>query len=122
MNLGGKIFNPGELRTPITLLKSSVIKIPGGQKTTWSAQAQVKCKWVNAHGSEGLAGDSQRATGLATLMLRYYGELDASWAVMKGWDAYAEGAEIWQVAAPPDDIRERHEYMELAVQIIKGSV
>lgn len=121
MKLGNKVTNPGDLRTPITLLKSTVAKVSGGQKPIWVAQAKVKCKWVNAHGSEVVGSASQQAVGRATLTIRFYGPLDASWAVLKGWDDLAEGAEIWQLIAPPDDIRDRHEYMELQVQLIKGT-
>ena len=76
---------------------------------------------MNAHGSEGVAGESLQATRPATVLIRYFAGLDANWAIFKSWGPYAEGAEIWQIVAPPDNIHERNEYMELAVHLVKGS-
>jgi hypothetical protein len=122
MLLNDKPINPGELRTCITLLKSAIVKVPGGQRVAWSAQAQVKARWVNAHGAEGVTGESLQATRLATVLIRAYAGLDASWGLLKSWDALVDGADIWQLVTPPDNIRERNEYMELTVKLVKGSL
>jgi head-tail adaptor len=123
MILNNKVFNPGEMRTKITLVRSSVDKVTGGQKVTWSVDAKVYCKWVNAHGSEAIVGGAMEATRPATLMMRYYANLEAGWGVLKGWvDTVSSGDTVYELVAPPDDIRERHEYMAVTVRMVEGSV
>lgn len=114
MNLDGKVTNPGDLRTLVTLQSPTINKDAGGApKSAWSTQAQVYAKWVNAHGSEAVLSESLHASRPVTATIRYFAGLNASWAVLKGSDLY-------QVISV-DDIRDRHEYMELKLQIVKGS-
>ena len=53
MNLNGKVTNPGEMRTSITLQTPTITKAAGGaQVVTWTTLAVVWAKWTNIHGSE----------------------------------------------------------------------
>lgn len=109
MNLNGKVSNPGELRTPITLQRRAIVTGAGGfQAPSWVNIGSVFCKWENAHGSEVWSADSAGAEQPATLLIRYNRDLDTTCAVLKG----SERFEIISI----DDIRERHEYMELKIR------
>lgn len=109
MNLNGKVFNPGELRTKITLKKRTVSSDNGGfQLPGWSNIKEVKSKWINVHGAEGWTANMAGAEMPATVTIRYRSDVDATCAVEKGTLLY----EIVSI----DDIQERHEYMELKVK------
>jgi head-tail adaptor len=71
--------------------------------------AEVWAKWVNAHGSEIWTAQSVQAEAPATVIIRYLTGLDTSCVVMKGTEYF----EIVSI----DDIRERHEYLELKVKL-----
>lgn len=115
MNLNGKITNPGELRTPITLESLVLTEDAGGaQRKTYSSQGTVWAKWVNAHGQESIQDGAMQALRRATVTIRYRSDVAAGWAVTKA-------GERFEIIAPPDDIRDRHEYLELQVQQIKGA-
>ncbi len=109
MNLDGKVTNPGELRTQITLQRRTVTTNAGGfQAPAWSNIGSVYCKWVNAHGSEVWSAAAAGAEQPATVFIRYNEELDTTCAVLLNSVRF----EIVSI----DDIRERHEYMELKVK------
>lgn len=114
MKLGKKVTNPGELTKLISLQSSDVTKVSGGQKVEYTTRASVYAKWVNAHGGEGTASGSLQALKTATVTIRYYADLDTTWAILKGTERYR--------VLSVDNIRERNEYMELQVQLIVGSV
>lgn len=111
----GKISNPGELRTQVALESPVLVEDAGGaQKKTYSSQGNVWAKWVNAHGEESIQNGVLQGIQRATVMIRYRSDVTAGWAVSKGGARY-------EIIAPPDDIREKHEYLELQVQLMKGS-
>lgn len=113
MNLNGKVFNPGELRTQVTLKSRSVSTETGGFQTpVWSTLATVWAKWVNVHGSEVWAAQMAQAREAATVTIRWRSGLDRTCAVEKGGTLY----EVVSL----DDIGERHEYIELKVQRMGG--
>lgn len=108
MNLGGKPTNPGDLRTPVTLLKRTITTNAGGfQVPGTTTIGTAYAAWENAHGSEswGAALDAQQ---LATVMIRYNSQVDTTCLVQKGSEVY----EVLSV----DNIRERNEYMQLKVK------
>ncbi len=108
MILGGRPTNPGELRTPVTLLKRTITTAAGGfQMPGTTTILAVKARWVNVHGSEVWAA-SVVAQDAATVLIRYNSQVDTTCLVSKGGKLY----EIVSV----DDIEERHEYMELKVR------
>jgi len=115
MNLNGKVTNPGELRTPITLESPVLVENAGGaQRKSYVSQGTAWAKWVNAHGQESIQDGALQALRRATVTIRYRSDVAAGWAVTKGGERY-------EIIAPPDDIRDRHEYMELQVQQLKGT-
>lgn len=115
MLFNGKPINPGELRTLITLEKPTIsTDAGGGQDKTYASQGQVWSRWVNAHGQEAVQDGAMQTPKRAKLLIRYRSDIDATWAVSKGSERY-------QIIAHPDDIQERHEYMELQVQLMVWS-
>jgi SPP1 family predicted phage head-tail adaptor len=115
MNLTGKPFNVGELKTPITIQNPTINKDAGGaQSATWMDVAAVRCKWVNDHGTESTQSGADTFSQRATVMMRYLASVTSASSVLKN-------GERWQVVSL-DDIQERHEYIELRVERVKGTV
>lgn len=118
MNLSGKVFNPGELRTLVTLQSVVLTKTPGGVQlrsyvdldpATWWV------KWTNAHGSEAIQAQALQVQALATVLMRYRADVTANTVILKD-------GQRWEIIGAPDNIQERCEYMELKVQLTKGGV
>ena len=113
MNLNGRVTNPGELRTSVTLQSRTVSTETGGFKTpSWSTIATVWAKWVNAHGMEAWAAQTAQAEAAATVTIRYLAGVDTTCAVLLGSERY----EIVSI----DNIQQRGEYLELKVQRMKA--
>ena len=109
MILRGKVINPGELRTEITLKKRVVTSDAGGFPVqTWEKIADVWARWTNAHGTEVWTADMAGAKMPATVLIRYRSDVDMTCAVEKGSQMY----EIFSI----DNIQERNEYLEIKVQ------
>jgi SPP1 family predicted phage head-tail adaptor len=67
------------------------------------------------HGSEAWVADQAgKAVSAATVTIRYRSDVTSRCSILKGSDRY----EIVSI----DDIQERHEYLELKVKRITGSV
>jgi SPP1 family predicted phage head-tail adaptor len=115
MILNGKTTNPGELRTKITLESPVGARNAGGaQYKTYANEGIILAKWVNAHGPEAIVDGALQGLKRATVTIRYHNRITAAWAVNKGGERY-------EIIVPPDDIQERHEYMEFQVQLMKAS-
>lgn len=115
MILNGKTSNPGELRTKVTLESSTIVKDAGGAQTaTWAIVGYAWAKWTNAHGPESVIDGALQGLKRATVTIRYRSDITAAWAITKGTERY-------QILTPPDDIQERHEYLEMQVQLLKAS-
>jgi len=115
MKIANRTTNPGELRTPVTIQNPTVSKDAGGaQSTTWSDAAAIFAKWINAHGPEAATSDALKAVKRAVVTIRYLASVSEKSAVVK------EG-ERWQVISM-DDIQNRHEYIELVVELAKATV
>ncbi len=113
MILNGKPFNPGELRTKITLKSRSVSTETGGfQRPSYTTTADIWAKWVNVHGSEVWAAESVQAIRPATVTIRYRADIDVTSAIEK------DGV-LYQIVSI-DDVQNRHEYMELKVQAVRN--
>lgn len=113
MNLRGSPTNPGELRTQIGLQSRTITADAGGaQKPAWATTATVWAKWENAHGNEQLASETVASEQRARVWIRYKAGIDTTYAVLKGSVRY----EILSV----DNVRERSEYMELIVRVMKA--
>lgn len=113
MILNGKVINPGEFRTRITLEQRAIEVEDGGfRKPQWTAVSEVWSRWVNAHGLESMQASLQGAEAPATVLIRYVSGLDTAWSVLNGSTRF----EIISV----DDIQNRHEFMELRVKRVQG--
>lgn len=115
MNLNGKPFNPGELRTKVLFQSPVITKDAGGAQIVAHVDLDSPLvKWINAHGPEAVSSDAVKATRRATVTRRYHSGVSESSSIVK------DGLR-WQVISI-DDIQERHEYMELVVECAKGTV
>lgn len=115
MNLNGKPFNPGELKTPITIQNPTLVTDAGGaQSPTWADAAAVRAKWINDHGVESGQNDAEKFVQRATVLVRYLASISSASSVLKN-------GERWQVIGM-DNIQERNEYIELRVERVKGTV
>lgn len=113
MILNGKVINPGDLRTWITIDQRPTEAAAGGfTLPDWTALASVWAKWVNAHGSEVWAAQMVQAQAPATVLIRYRSDVDATCSVVKGGVRY----EIVSL----DNIQERGEWLELKVRKLSG--
>jgi len=110
MNLNGKISNPGELRTSIVLERPVLSENSGGFKkaASYTTIATVWAKWQNVHGSEVWAAESVQAVDPATVLIRYRSDIDSTCTISLGSKRY-------KIVGAPDDIENRHEYIELKV-------
>lgn len=119
MKLGGRITNPGELRTLVTLQTPTLSKDAGGaQSDSWANFATnptVYAKIVYAHGPESVSTDANKSISRATLRIRYRNDVHAGHAVLIG-------GERWKIVGTPDNIEARNEYLELQVELVKGTV
>lgn len=108
MNLNGKVTNPGELRTSVTLQSRTFTTGAGGFPIpSWSTIATVWAKWVNVHGQEAWIAQTAQVGQAATVTIRYRSGVDTTCAVLKGSDR-------WEIISV-DNIQERNEYLELKV-------
>lgn len=115
MKLAGRTTNPGELRIPVTLQNPTISTDAGGaQSNTWSTVGTLFARWKNAHGPEAVTSDALKAVKRAAVLIRYQSAVTEKSAILKD-------GERWFVISI-DDIEERHEYMELVVELPKGSV
>ena len=113
MRIGTKVTNPGELRTRVTLKRRSVITDPGGFQTpTLTTIDTVWARWVGVHGSEAWAANTVNATRGATVLIRYRSDVDETCLVSLDSLDY----EIVSM----DDIYQRHEYIELKLELIRS--
>ncbi len=113
MIIGGKVTNPGDLRTQVAIQTRTVTTGTGGFPVpSWTTLATVWAKWVNVHGSEAWVVQSVQAEGAATVTIRYQTGIDTTCAVLLG----AERFEIVSI----DNIQQRGEYLELKVKRMKA--
>lgn len=110
----GKPFNPGELRTRITLLRPSVSVETGGFTVPgYETDGEVWTRWQNAHGAEVWAAQAVQAVAPATVLMRYRAEIDTTWRVQLGEAVY----EIVSL----DNLFQRGELLELKVRrVVNG--
>lgn len=113
MILGGKVTNPGELRTSVVLASRTVYKDAGGfQRSRFEAVATIWAKWVNVHGSEAWTANSVQATEAATVTIRYRSDVDLT-------NCLDKNGKIFEIVSI-DNIQERNEYLELKVKRVEA--
>jgi SPP1 family predicted phage head-tail adaptor len=111
MNIGGKPFNPGRLRTTVTLLRRTTSTGPY-KRPTYESAGNVLVEWKNVHGSEVWAATAVQAVRPATITMRYVDGFDTTWAIQLD-------GEIFDVVSV-DDIENRHELLEVKVKASIG--
>ena len=125
MKLGNRITNPGELRTKVTLQTPTLSTDAGGaQKETWAnfaSNPNVYAKIVFAHGLESVSSDASgssyalKTNSRMTLTIRYRSDVNATHGIVLN-------NELWKFIGTPDDIQNRHEYLEIVAERVEGSV
>jgi SPP1 family predicted phage head-tail adaptor len=114
MILNSKVFNPGDLRTSITLQSRLITTGSGGfMVPSGFFIATVWAKWVNAFGSEVWLSQTAGAIKPATVTIRYRDDIDETCNIVKDGVVY----EIVSI----DDIQNRHEYLEIKVQAVTAA-
>lgn len=116
-----KYANAGELRTPVRFYR--VERETDGAGFTVSEREvcvfgqdeagedrAVRCKWVNAHGTEVFAGMQLQLREPATLTMRYSPLIDQTLLV------YREGDNRPYEVISVDDVEGRHRWLEIKVQ------
>lgn len=118
MIIAGRVTNPGELRTPITLQTTALTQQDSGALTeSWSnfaSNPNVYAKIKYAHGPESVSSDAMKSISRATILIRYRGDVNATHAVLLD-------GKRWKIIGTPDNIENRNEYLEFQVELIEGS-
>lgn len=114
MRLNGKLINVGDLRTAVTIQRRVLTTDAGGyQVESWVTVASVWSRWINDHGDEVVTAAAQGAESGAVVLMRWRADVDATCALLKG-------GVRWEIVGTPDDIRERHEWLEMRVRRMVG--
>ena len=118
------IFNPGDLRTSITLQTPTINKDAGGAQkaayTNASTNPTILARWVNEHGSEvvigglGAGGAIVQNVQRATVVIRTRTDITTTWRVLKDGDP-------WNIISL-DLIRGQNRWLELVVERAKGTI
>lgn len=110
--------NAGELRTPITLQVPTIGTDPSGAQTiAWAnapANPVILAGWVNAHRDKVIANEALKYVQRATVTIRYRNDILPTWRIVK------DGMN-WTILSI-DDVQNRHRWMELIVELQRGSV
>lgn len=120
MIIGSSVFNPGDMRTQVTLQKRAVSVETGGFDIPNPVTlATLMVKWVNVHGSEAWmtatstqSAHNPQAFQAATVTMRYRKDVDLTCALLKG-------TELWEIVSM-DDIHDEHVLIELKVQRMRS--
>lgn len=113
MVLNGKVINPGELRTLVTLGTRAVSVETGGFRVgmvafTAITGGEVWARWENVHGSEAWAAQAANVQEAATVLIRYRADVEPTMGVKLGAN--------WYEIVSMDNIQNRNEYIELKVK------
>ncbi len=111
-----KSANAGEFRTMIQIMRRIVTTNDRGfdaesYENVFGEGVSVHCKWTGNHGSEVFSRDSFEESRSATVTMRYSPLADDGRLVV----FLAGDASPWEVVNV-DDMRQRHEYLELSLQ------
>ena len=111
-------LNTGDLRTSITFQVPTIVPDAGGaQTTTWAnvpTNPTVLGWWVNAHRDKVISNEMLKYVQRATVTIRYRSDILPTWRIIK------DGLN-WQILSI-DDVNNRHRYMEIIVELQRGSV
>ncbi len=106
-----KYVNAGELRTPISFVRTERGKDADGYPTETEVEViKTNCKWVNIHGSEVFTAMQQQLREPATITMRYSPLINPKLIIYKGTDT--NPYEVISI----DDVEDRHRWIEIKVQ------
>lgn len=110
-----KYANAGELRTRVFFFRVDRVKDEENvaldkEVNVFGDGAAVKCKWVNAHGTETFTAMQLQLREPATITCRYTPLINEKLVVRKENDP--EPYEVISV----DDVENRHKWLEIKVQ------
>lgn len=108
----------GEMRTRIRILAPTYANDSEGYKNPSYANIYpddrtIRCKWVSAFGVEAVQAQSLGLKDAATLTLRYDPRVHGDCIVQLG---EGENKKLYEIISPPNDIGDRHRFMELRVK------
>jgi head-tail adaptor len=109
----------GEMRTRITVQKQTASTDADGFPTkTWAnvltGGGMIRCKWVNAHGTEVTEKMRLDLGQIATITLRYTSLIDQRCRVFHEADAQTD-ANAWTVVSV-NDPEDRHAFLEITLK------
>ena len=105
-----RFVNAGEMRTTIVIKRKSAERDPDGYPVgDYITVARVKCKWINAHGSEVYTADRLGYMQPATLRLRYISSITEECVFFK------QGEDIPYRIISIDNVEERCRWLEIKV-------
>ncbi len=109
MIIGGRVWNPGEMRTTVTMQQRQMVQDVGGHLSPqWTTVATVKAKWVNAHGAEAVQAAALGHEQAATVTVRFLPGMDATWSLLMDGQRYA--------IVSVDNVLDRDQLLELKVR------
>ena len=108
----------GEMRTLIRILAPIYDNDPEGYKNPsyhniYPDDRTIRCKWVSAFGVEAVQAQSLGLKDAATLTLRYDPRIHGDCIVQLG---EGKNKKLYEIISPPNDIGDRHRFMELRVK------
>ena len=118
MRLGKLITNPGEMNTLVNVQLGTITKGAGGvQKVTYAdlTPPTMWVRWENAHGIELIEAQSAKMQAPATVLMRYRPDVNSRCAFLKD-------GKLYKFISEPDDIQDRHEYMEVKCVLVEGTL
>jgi head-tail adaptor len=110
--------NTGDFRTVITFQVPTITPDAGGaQIISWAnvpSNPTIKVWWVNAHRDKVISNEMLKYVQRATVTMRYRSDILPTWRILKD-------SVNWQILSI-DDVNNRHRYLELIVELNRGSV
>ena len=110
-----KAANPGELKTTVYFVRHVKTTDDEGDHieslvNVFGENVAVRCKWVNAHGTEAFEALKLQLREPATITCRYSPKINRTLDVQKGTDT-----DLYEIVSM-DDVGEQHKWLEIKVQ------
>ena len=106
-------FSTSDLRTSISVYAPATSGVGINQTTTFAKLFDARCRWVNAHGREGVASDSVQTTRQATVTMRHHPSVNRACQIEKS-------GERWEIVTEPDNIRDRGTWVQFQVRAVSS--
>jgi SPP1 family predicted phage head-tail adaptor len=113
---GTKLTDIGQMRTRVTLLTSSLTTDAGGaQKPVYATGDTVWGRVKFAYGAELIAAQAANVEAPVTVVIRYRSDVTAAWGLRISSIDY-------KLIAPPNDMENRHEHLELKAVSVRSTL